>query len=117
MRAGVAFVPGDRGAEGLLSVRSILENLQLPSWQRYGAWLRIYKARKDATVVADRLHLVMESLNAPVSSLSGGNAQKVVLCKWLLRKPRVLLLDEPTKGGGVGTKGEVDQNRSRLQED
>lgn len=116
MRAGVAFVPGDRGAEGLLAVRSILENLQLPSWQKYGAWLRIYKARKDATVVADRLHLVMESLNAPVSSLSGGNAQKVVLGKWLLRNPRVLLLDDPTKGVDVGTKGEFYKILSELQE-
>src|SRR5260370_39637021 len=107
MRAGVAFVPGDRGAEGLLSVRSILENLQLPSWQRYGAWLRIYKARKDATVVADRLHLVMESLNAPVSSLSGGNGQKIGVGKWLLGDPRILLLHDPAKGGEWGAKGEV----------
>src|SRR5260370_12735659 len=106
MRAGVAFVPGDRGAEGLLAVRSILENLQLPSSQKYAHCLPIYKARKDATVVADRLHLVMESLNAPVSSLSGGNTQKIVLCKLLLLNPSVLLSDEPQKESMGGQKDE-----------
>ncbi|HHY87818.1 MAG TPA: sugar ABC transporter ATP-binding protein, partial [Chloroflexi bacterium] len=49
---------------------------------------------------------VMESLDAPVTSLSGGNAQKVVLGKWLLRSPKILLLDDPTKGVDVGAKGE-----------
>jgi ribose transport system ATP-binding protein len=106
MGQGIAFVPGDRGTEGLLSIRSILENLQLPSWTKYGNPLKLNKARSDATDVAKRLNLVMGSLDAPVSSLSGGNAQKVVLGKWLLRDPKVLLLDDPTKGIDVGAKGE-----------
>lgn len=109
MRAGLAFVPGDRGGEGLLSLRSILENVQLPSWGRYGLPLRIAQARADALAQAERLRLVMGGLDAPVSSLSGGNAQKVVLGKWLLRRPRVLLLDDPTKGVDVGAKGEFYQ--------
>ncbi|MBC8074881.1 MAG: sugar ABC transporter ATP-binding protein, partial [Chloroflexales bacterium] len=106
VRAGVAYVPGDRNGEGLLGVRSILENLQIPSWGRYGALLNTGRARADATSVGQELRLVMPSLDAPVSALSGGNAQKVVLGKWLLRKPRVLLLDDPTKGVDVGAKGE-----------
>jgi ribose transport system ATP-binding protein len=107
MQKGLALVPGDRGREGLLSIRSILENLQLPSWPRYGFPLRIGKAKEDAEQVGDSLNLKMAGLAEPVSSLSGGNAQKVVLGKWLARKPKLLLLDDPTKGVDVGTKAEI----------
>lgn len=106
MQQGVAFVPGDRGSEGLLLSRSILENFLLPSWQRYGMPLSMNRARQEATRMATDLRLVMASLDAPVSSLSGGNAQKVVIGKWLLREPKLLLLDDPTKGVDVGAKGE-----------
>lgn len=117
MHADVAYVPGDRGAEGLLSIRSILENLQLPSWGRYGPLLHIDRASKDAGEIAQKLRIVMESLNTPVSSLSGGNAQKVVLGKWLLRTPKVLLLDDPTKGIDVKAKGEFYQILSELRDE
>src|SRR5690606_29398546 len=104
---GVAYVPGERNAQGLLSIRSILENLQLPSWAKYGLPLRMAGARRDATRVADDLRIVMAGLDAPVNSLSGGNAQKVVLGKWLLRSPNLLLLNDPTKGVDVGAKAEI----------
>lgn len=107
IKAGVAFVPGDRGRQGLLPSRSILENLQLPSWRRYGTPLRVGAAREDAAAVGRELRLVAASLDAPASSLSGGNAQKLVVGKWFLRQPRVLLLDDPTKGVDVGAKGEL----------
>jgi ribose transport system ATP-binding protein len=107
LKQGLALVPGDRAREGLLYIRSILENLQLPSWSRYGFPLRIPDAKKDALLVSDSLNLVMAGLQEPVSSLSGGNAQKVVLGKWLMRKPKLLLLDDPTKGVDVGTKAEI----------
>jgi len=107
MKKGVALVPGDRGREGLLSIRSILDNLQLPSWGRYGFPLRIKKAKRDAEQVGESLNLKMAGLDEPVSSLSGGNAQKVVIGKWLVRKPKLLLLDDPTKGVDVGTKAEI----------
>jgi ribose transport system ATP-binding protein len=106
MKHGVAYVPGDRASEGLLIIRSILENLHLPSWHRYGLPLRERRAREDAAGIATKLSLKMSSLDAPVSSLSGGNAQKVVIGKWLLRQPRLLLLNDPTKGVDVGSKGE-----------
>jgi ribose transport system ATP-binding protein len=106
MRREVAFVPGDRSSEGLLPIRSILENLQLPSWARYGVPLRMRDAARDANRAAEDLKLVMASLDAPVSSLSGGNAQKVVIGKWLLRNPKLLLLNDPTKGVDVHTKAE-----------
>jgi ribose transport system ATP-binding protein len=106
MKLGLALVPGDRAREGLLYIRSILENLQLPSWARYGFPLKINKAKNDASQVGESLNLKMAGLGEPVSSLSGGNAQKVVLGKWLMRKPKLLLLDDPTKGVDVGTKAE-----------
>jgi ribose transport system ATP-binding protein len=106
MKLGLALVPGDRAREGLLYIRSILENLQLPSWAQYGFPLHIRKAKRDAEQAGASLNLKMAGLQEPVSSLSGGNAQKVVLGKWLMRKPKLLLLDDPTKGVDVGTKAE-----------
>ena len=106
MKSGFALVPGDRAREGLLYIRSILENFQLPSWASYGFPLKINRAMKDAEQMSARLNLIMASLQDPVSSLSGGNAQKVVIGKWLMRQPNLLLLDDPTKGVDVGTKAE-----------
>jgi ribose transport system ATP-binding protein len=106
MKQGLALVPGDRAKEGLLYIRSILENLMLPSWKHYGLPLKINQAKNDATQTGASLNLKMAGLDEPVSSLSGGNAQKVVIGKWLMRKPQILLLDDPTKGVDVGTKAE-----------
>jgi ribose transport system ATP-binding protein len=116
MKAGIAFVPGDRGEEGLLLIRSILENLHLPSWQKFGVPLDMETARTKAREVSQSLSLVMSSIDAPVSSLSGGNAQKVVIGKWLLRNPDLLLLNDPTKGVDVGAKGEFYNLLAELRE-
>ena len=115
MLADVAFVPGDRSTEGLLMIRSILENFHLPNWKKYARpLLNLNHAKKDADVVGEQLKLVMESLESPIRNLSGGNAQKVVIGKWLLRKPRLMLLDDPTKGVDVGTKAEFYQLLNEL---
>ena len=114
MKNGLALVPGDRSREGLLYIRSILENLQLPSWARYGFPLKVKQAKKDAEKAGANLNLKMSNLLQPVSSLSGGNAQKVVIGKWLLRQPSLLLLDDPTKGVDVGTKAEFYALLTRL---
>jgi len=117
MQENVALIPGDRASEGLLLLRSILENLHLPNWKSYGRpLLKIKKARNDAMKVSNQLNLVMASLDSPVSSLSGGNAQKVVIGKWLLRNPKLLLLDDPTKGVDVGTKSEFYRLLNQLIE-
>jgi ribose transport system ATP-binding protein len=117
MKKGLALVPGDRAKEGLLYIRSILENLLLPSWRRYGLPLKINKAKSDATQAGASLNLKMAGLQEPVSSLSGGNAQKVVIGKWLMRKPQILLLDDPTKGVDVGTKAEFYALLTKLCEE
>jgi ribose transport system ATP-binding protein len=117
MQHGFALVPGDRSGEGLLYIRSILENLQLPSWARYGFPLKIGLAKKDASQAGASLNLKMANLMEPVSSLSGGNAQKVVIGKWLMRQPGLLLLDDPTKGVDVGTKAEFYALLTKLCDD
>src|SRR5690606_5606370 len=76
-RAGVAYVPGDRNREGLLPIRPILENLQLPGWRDYGTPLRMGQARADARRAVDDLAIKIDTLDEPVANLSGGNAQKV----------------------------------------
>jgi ribose transport system ATP-binding protein len=115
MKQGIAYVPGDRSRQGLLMIRSILENLHLPSWLNYGFPIRDGRARRDALQAAQNLSLKMASLDAPVSNLSGGNAQKVVIGKWLLRQPKLLLLNDPTKGVDVGSKAEFYGLLGQLQ--
>jgi ribose transport system ATP-binding protein len=117
MRNGFALVPGDRAREGLLYIRSILDNMLLPSWSRFGLPLRVKNAKKEAAQVGSSLNLKMAGLDESVSSLSGGNAQKVVIGKWLMREPQVLLLDDPTKGVDVGTKAEFYALLTRLSEE
>jgi ribose transport system ATP-binding protein len=117
MRAGLAFVPGDRNREGLLASRSIFENMLLPSWDAHdsASGLQVGKARGAALEMGRRLKLKFGGLDDSITSLSGGNAQKVVIGKWLLRHPRVLLLDDPTKGIDVGAKAEFYHLLSELR--
>lgn len=117
MRSHVAYVPGDRNWEGLLPIRSILENIQLANWREYGAYLNMRRASADAAATASDLAIKFSSLSEPVSNLSGGNAQKVVIGKWLIRNPKVLLLDDPTKGVDVQAKAEFYRLLERLQAD
>ena len=114
MQHGIALVPGERANEGLLLKRSILENFLIPSWGNFGFPLRIRNARVAATGIAKSLGLKMGGLEYPVHSLSGGNAQKVVIGKWLLRDPNILMLDDPTKGIDVGAKADFYKLLARL---
>jgi len=98
-------------------IRSILENFHLPNWRKYAQpLLNLKQAKGDAHTVGQQLNLKMESLESPINTLSGGNAQKVVIGKWLLRKPRLMLLDDPTKGVDVGTKAEFYQLLNQLSQ-
>jgi ABC-type sugar transport system ATPase subunit len=109
VRAGIAYVPPDRADKGLITSSSIVDNIQLASLHdrfatlRVGLWA-VGRARKVAQRYVDELGIVAESIDAPVSSLSGGNAQKVLIAKWLLRQPDVLVLDEPTQGVDTGAR-------------
>lgn len=109
-RAGVALVPGDRGTQGLLSVRPIQENLSVVSLEQRAAartFVRPAREREAARRMVEALAIKLGRLADPVSSLSGGNQQKVIIGKWLLAQPRLVLLDDPTKGVDVGAKAEI----------
>ena len=109
MRAGIALVPEDRRQQGLVMDLGIDQNMALASLgrlRRHGL-IRRSAEQKLAGTWAQRLQLKFGRMKNPVSTLSGGNQQKVVLGKWLAREPALLIIDEPTRGIDVGTKAEV----------
>jgi rhamnose transport system ATP-binding protein len=109
MEAGVGFVPEDRRLQGLVMDLSIDHNVALASLQRLGRFglIRRSAERALASEWGARLQLKYGHLANPAWTLSGGNQQKVVLAKWLARRPTLLIVDEPTRGIDVGTKAEV----------
>jgi rhamnose transport system ATP-binding protein len=109
MDAGVALVPEDRRQQGLVMDLGIDQNVALASLGRLsrGGLIRRARERKLAIAWAGRLQLKYARMSNAVSTLSGGNQQKVVLGKWLARSPQLLIIDEPTRGIDVGTKAEV----------
>jgi len=107
--AGIAFVPEDRKAAGLVLQLSVTDNLALSALSRYSRLGIVDAARVERSALARLRDLSIKApgLGAEVATLSGGNQQKVVIGKWLELAPRVLLLDEPTRGVDVGAKAEL----------
>lgn len=107
---GLAYVPEDRQRHGLLLAAPISHNITLPvlrEMSRLG-FIERQRERQTATEMGQRLHLrAARDVDQAAGELSGGNGQKVVLAKWLLTRPRVLILDEPTRGIDIGAKVEV----------
>ncbi len=102
--AGVALVPEDRAAQGFISGMTIAENIALP----HDGWLIAPRREHDAAIAAiDDLAIKAPDADALVGELSGGNAQKVVIAKWLTPRTRVLLLDEPTAGIDIGARTDI----------
>jgi rhamnose transport system ATP-binding protein len=116
MAAGVGLVPEDRRQQGLVMDFSIERNIALASLDtvRRGGLIPRGAERRFARDWAMRLQLKYGRLTNPVWTLSGGNQQKVVLAKWLARRPKLLIVDEPTRGIDVGTKAEVHRLLSEL---
>jgi ABC-type sugar transport system ATPase subunit len=104
--AGIALVPEDRRGQGLLLARSVSENVSLGEWRSLHLARRGDKHRAGREAV-QRLRIRCSGLDAPVRTLSGGNQQKVVIARCLRFNPRVLLMDEPTRGIDVGAKEEI----------
>lgn len=105
---GVVYLPENRDAEGVISMMSITENIALPSTRRLNRFGFMQSRRERELATAQRQTLSIKGrIGDPVSSLSGGNRQKVALARWLATDPQVLLLDEPTHGIDVGTKAQV----------
>ena len=107
--AGISFATEDRKGTGLVLGRSIGDNISLPLYDRYASFgfMRDGKQKKDWIEYMKKLRVKAKSPAVAVGSLSGGNQQKVILARWLLTKPKVLLLDEPTRGIDVGAKEEI----------
>jgi len=105
----IALISEDRKAEGLILSMSIMDNMLIPNFAKYslGPVIRKNKARAKVQNQADSLKLRYDKLTTSVSSLSGGNQQKVVIGKWLMANSDIILMDEPTRGIDVGSKAEI----------
>ncbi|MDO9120581.1 MAG: sugar ABC transporter ATP-binding protein, partial [Anaerolineaceae bacterium] len=114
--AGFVLVPEDRQRYGLVQTLSVKDNMLLASLKNY--MKRIFLLSKKEKIATDQqvkeLSIRVASTQQPITSLSGGNQQKVVVAKGLLTKPKVLLLDEPTRGIDVGAKSEIFEIMNRL---
>jgi len=116
IRAGIYLVPEDRRTQGLVLPETVRDNIALPSLERL-QFLRLVARRRErqlAEAECRNLNIRTPGIRQTVGLLSGGNQQKVVLAKWLGRAPRVLILDEPTRGVDVGAKTEIYALMDRL---
>ena len=112
VRKGLGLVPEERRAEGLLLTKSVAFNLQLANLSRivHSPVLSLIDGRRRRSLSRDTvrdLAVKTPGIETPVGRLSGGNQQKVVIGRWLLRGPKVLILDEPTRGVDIGARGEI----------
>jgi len=109
MRAGIAYVPEDRGGEAAFFDMSVSENMTAALVSRYWRGMRLHhrQADADARGAIGQFFVRTSSERQDLSTLSGGNQQKVILARWLMRQPRVLLLDEPTQGVDVNARAEI----------
>ena len=107
--AGIALVPEDRKTEGLMLPMSISDNLAIASLDAISTGPFVDRAKESAAIERGitRLQIKIGTPRDAVSTLSGGNQQKVVLAKWLMTEPRIILLNDPTRGIDVGTKQEL----------
>ncbi|MFJ2650024.1 sugar ABC transporter ATP-binding protein [Streptomyces sp. NPDC087420] len=109
VRAGLGLAPEERKAQGLLMLESVTRNVSVSSLSRFSraGWLDHAAERTAAREAVRELSLRPDNPEVPIRTLSGGNQQKAVLARWLLRGCRVLLLDEPTRGVDVGARAEL----------
>ena len=118
IEAGIALITEDRKGNGLVLSMNVEQNMTLAALKEIVRLFMLSRERERALAseYVDRLSIDVADLQNPIESLSGGNQQKVLLAKWLATKPRVLLLDEPTRGIDVGAKHEIYQHLSTLAE-
>jgi ABC-type sugar transport system ATPase subunit len=120
IKLGWGLIPADRREHGLMINWSVLDNAVLIILDRLKAVTRLLNRRQARRIVnqfVKRLNIDTDSLSKPVMNLSGGNQQKVVLAKWLANNPRLLILDDPTRGIDVGSKAEIYQLMNDLSRD
>ncbi len=113
---GIAYIPEDRGLQGLIRAQSLRENVSLPVLDRI-SWATIVDRRGEerrAREAIDRFGIRARGTEQIARQLSGGNQQKVVVAKWLGTEPRILIMDEPTRGIDVGAKAEIHALMGKL---
>lgn len=116
MEAGIAYVPEDRQRHGAILPFSIRKNMSLPVLGMIARFIFLNQRAEDALCdeFGQRVQIKAAGWSQPVEELSGGNQQKVVIGKWLATQPKIVILDEPTKGVDVGSKSAVHQNVGDL---
>jgi rhamnose transport system ATP-binding protein len=117
MRRGISLVPEDRHEQGLVLPFTIRENETLPVLRRLSGALGIVDRDREAKVAkgaSERMRVVATGVEQVTGTLSGGNQQKVLLAKWLIPTPKILILDEPTRGIDIGAKAEIHRIVSQL---
>jgi ribose transport system ATP-binding protein len=108
IEAGIGYVPEDRKQAGLFAAMSVSENISSARLDLFGAnWTDDRKRDAAAQALCSRLRITSPGVSEPAGNLSGGNQQKVMLARWLLANPKVLIVDEPTRGIDVGARAEV----------
>ena len=115
---GIALIPEDRKTEGLMMPMSLRDNLSFAAIEQFSRFGLIDRQAEEAAI-GDMIRLLgirAEGIDGPVAALSGGNQQKVVIGKWLMTKPQIILLNDPTRGVDVGTKQELYQLLRALAE-
>ncbi|MFF1403830.1 sugar ABC transporter ATP-binding protein [Streptomyces sp. NPDC058294] len=119
IRAGISLLPEDRKSEGIVPGLSVRENIALAALPRLSRFGLVSESRVDSIVdtFIERLRIKASSPHQKAGELSGGNQQKVLLARWLAMNPKVLLLDEPTRGIDVGAKAEVQKLVDELAAD
>jgi len=113
---GIAYIPEDRGTQGLIRTQTIAENVALANLKKLtrGLFIDAAKLLRSARQAIERFGIKARGPQQVVRELSGGNQQKVVLGKWLSTDPRILIMDEPTRGIDVGAKAEIHQLMRKL---
>jgi ribose transport system ATP-binding protein len=116
---GMALIPEDRKTEGLMLPMSVRENLSFAALRRVSKAGVIDRARESKLVgeLMNLLEIHAAGTDIPAAALSGGNQQKVVIAKWLMAEPRIILLNDPTRGIDVGTKQEIYALLRRLADE
>ena len=116
IKSGIILVPEDRKNVGLMLRLPILDNILVVSLRKCRKFLLLRKPMEKSLVatIAKTLEIKVANASLPCSSLSGGNQQKVVIAKWLLANPQIIILDEPTRGIDVGTKAQIHGLMSKL---
>jgi ribose transport system ATP-binding protein len=116
---GIALIPEDRKTEGLMLAMSVRDNLSFAAIDRLSRFGLIDRGAEEAAIASmiQLLGIRADGIDGPVAALSGGNQQKVVIAKWLLTRPQIVLLNDPTRGIDVGTKQELYQLLRALADD